>query len=283
MAVDALKDFEHLVVVGTRPPVGFFAYPGSRACSWNPETTVTVLATPDEDALGALQAVADLVGADAQAQSPPAPGAAVRSALDFDTLTRAIPALLPEGAVVVDESVTASAFIQPHLAGAADHDWLSLTGGAIGWGLPAATGAAIGAPDRPVISLEADGSAMYTIQALWTQAREQLDVTTIVIANRSYAILEFEFSRVDAEGDGAAAHALMDLYAAGAVVHRARGIAGRARAAGRGRRVLGRGGRPSAERARTTPDRGGDLDACVGDRRGVRNRGGGRLAPARGG
>ena len=86
-----------------------------------------------------------------------------------------------------------------------------VTGGAIGWGLPAATGAAVGAPGRPVISLEADGSAMYTIQALWTQAREQLDVTTIIIANRSYAILEFEFSRVGAEGDGKAAHALMDL------------------------------------------------------------------------
>ena len=132
-------------------------------------------------------------------------------ALNLDNLTAVVGALLPAGAVVVDEAVTASAFFQDRTAGADEHDYLFLTGGAIGWGLPAATGAAIGAPGRPVISLEADGSAMYTIQALWTQAREQLDVTTIIIANRSYAILEFEFSRVGAEGDGTAAHALMNL------------------------------------------------------------------------
>jgi acetolactate synthase-1/2/3 large subunit len=107
--------------------------------------------------------------------------------------------------------VTASVFLQQATAGAGEHDYLYLTGGAIGWGLPAATGAALGAPGRPVISLEADGSAMYTIQALWTQAREGLDVTTILIANRSYAILEFEFQRVGADGDGSAAHALMDI------------------------------------------------------------------------
>jgi acetolactate synthase-1/2/3 large subunit len=131
--------------------------------------------------------------------------------LNVDTLTAAVGALLPEGAVVVDESVTASALFAERTAGAPEHDYLFLTGGAIGWGLPAATGAAVGAPGRPVVSLEADGSAMYTIQALWTQAREGLDVTTVIVANRSYAILEFEFSRVGAEGDGAAAHALMDI------------------------------------------------------------------------
>jgi acetolactate synthase-1/2/3 large subunit len=210
LAVEALKDFEHLIVVGTRAPVGFFAYPGKPSLLWNPKTSITVLATPDEDAVGALAALADLVGAEPEPTSLPRPELP-SGKLDFDTLTRALPALIPEGAVVVDESVTASAFIQPHLGGAAEHEYLFLTGGAIGWGLPAATGAAVGAPGRPVFLMEADGSAMYTIQALWTQAREQLDVTTVIIANRSYAILEFEFSRVGAEGDGAAAHALMDL------------------------------------------------------------------------
>ena len=78
-------------------------------------------------------------------------------------------------------------------------------------GPPAAAGAAVGAPGRPVVCVEADGSAMYTIQALWTMAREGLDVTTMIVANRSYAILEFEFQRVGAAGDGAAAHALMDI------------------------------------------------------------------------
>ena len=113
--------------------------------------------------------------------------------------------------MVVDEAVTASILFVERTAGAGEHDYLFLTGGSIGWGPPVATGAAVACPDRPVLNLEGDGSAMYTIQALWTQAREELDVTTIIVANRSYAILEFEFSRVGAEGDGAAAHALMDL------------------------------------------------------------------------
>src|SRR3954447_3882942 len=212
LAVDALAGLEQLVVAGTRPPVGFFAYPGKPSRLWNPATAVTVLASPEEETLGALDALADLVGTDAPA--PPAlerPGLPSGGRLDLDTLTAVVGALLPDDAVVVDEAVTASMLFQDRTAGAGEHDYLYLTGGAIGWGLPAATGAAIGAPGRPVISLEADGSAMYTIQALWTQAREGLDVTTGIIANRSYAILEFEFSRVGAEGDGAAAHALMDI------------------------------------------------------------------------
>ena len=132
-------------------------------------------------------------------------------ALDLQTLPAVIGALLPDDAIVVDEAVTASVFIQEATMGAGEHDYLYLTGGAIGWGLPTAAGAAVGAPGRPVVCLEADGSAMYTIQALWTMAREGLDVTTIVVANRSYAILEFEFQRVGASGDGKAAHALMDI------------------------------------------------------------------------
>jgi acetolactate synthase-1/2/3 large subunit len=112
---------------------------------------------------------------------------------------------------VVDEAVTASVFFVEQTAGAGEHDYLFITGGSIGWGMPTATGAALGAPGRPVVNLQADGSAMYTIQSLWTQAREGLDVTTIILANRSYAILEWEFSRVGAEGDGRAARELMDI------------------------------------------------------------------------
>ena len=118
---------------------------------------------------------------------------------------------MPEGAIVVDESVTASAPIVQATAGAAPHDWLTLTGGAIGQGLPVATGAAVACPDRPVLSLEGDGSAMYTIQSLWTQAREGLDVTTVILANRSYAILDFELSRVGAEARGPAAEELFGI------------------------------------------------------------------------
>jgi acetolactate synthase-1/2/3 large subunit len=201
------------VVVGTQRPVGFFAYPGRPSVLADPATAITVLAGPDEDAVAALEALADALDAPAAPPVEPVERAALPDggSLDVWKLVSAVGALLPDGAIVVDEAVTASLFFQMATAGAGEHDYLYLTGGSIGWGLPAATGAALGAPDRPVISLEADGSAMYTIQALWTQAREELDVTTIIVSNRSYAILEFEFSRVGAEGDGAAAHALMDI------------------------------------------------------------------------
>jgi len=171
------------------------------------------LASPGEDALAALSALADAVGAPPSVSVPALERVALPTdgALNVDNLSAIVGALLPDDAVVVDEAVTASTLFVERTAGAGEHDYLFLTGGSIGWGMPAATGAAIGAPGRPVVNLEADGSAMYTIQSLWTQAREGLDVTTIIIANRSYAILEFEFSRVGAAGDGNAARELMDI------------------------------------------------------------------------
>ena len=214
MAVDALSGLSHLVLAGTQQPVGFFAYPGQPSLLASPQTTVTQLASAEEDVLAALEALASAVGAPAAA---PAVSACERVALptggslDIDTLSAVVGALLPDDAVVVDEAVTASVAFVERTAGAGEHDYLFITGGSIGWGMPTATGAAVGAPGRPVINLQADGSAMYTIQSLWTQAREGLDVTTIIIANRSYAILEFEFSRVGAEGDGRAARELMDI------------------------------------------------------------------------
>ena len=124
------------------------------------------------------------------------------------SIAQAIGALLPEGAIVSDEANTAGLFVSGATAGAPRHDWLTLTGGAIGQGMPVATGAAVACPDRKVLSLEADGSAMYTIQSLWTQAREGLDVTTIIFNNRSYAILTLELQRVGARTDGSAAEQL---------------------------------------------------------------------------
>ena len=125
-------------------------------------------------------------------------------------------ALLPEGAIVSDEANTSGLWLPGATAGAPPHDWLTLTGGAIGQGLPLATGAAIACPDRPVLALEADGSAMYTISALWTHAREQLDITTVIFSNRCYAILGMELSRVGAAdgsgaGTGRAARDLLEL------------------------------------------------------------------------
>ena len=128
-----------------------------------------------------------------------------------DAIGAVVGASLPEGAVIVDEAITASLGLAAGTAGAPPHDWLGLTGGAIGQGLPAATGAAVASPGRRIVCVEADGSAMYTIQALWTQARESLDVTTIVVSNRAYGILQIEMHRVQADPPGPTAAALLDL------------------------------------------------------------------------
>jgi len=213
MAQGQLDGVRHLILVDTTPPVSFFAYPG-KASDLVPEgCTVHVLARPGEDAAGALEELAEAVGAPADGG---APAPALRperptGALTTETVAAAVGAVLPEGAIVVDEGNTSGLFISGATAGAPPHDWLTLTGGAIGIGLPMATGAAVAAPDRPVLCLQADGSAMYTIQALWTQAREGLNVTTVVLSNRSYAILNIELHRVGADAGGPQARRLLDL------------------------------------------------------------------------
>src|SRR5207248_5192677 len=123
----------------------------------------------------------------------------------------AVGAILPEGAIVSDEAVTSGMTLPVTTVGAPRHDWLTLTGGAIGQGLPVAVGAALAAPGRPVFALEADGSALYTIQSLWTMAREGLDITVVIFNNRSYGILNVELARVRAEGAGRKANAQLDL------------------------------------------------------------------------
>jgi acetolactate synthase-1/2/3 large subunit len=213
MAQGQLEGVRHLILVDTTRPVSFFAYPG-KASDLVPEgCTVHTLARPGEDAVVALEVLAEAVGAPADGGTP-AP--ALRpdrptGPLTTESLAAAVGAVLPEGAVVVDEGNTSGLFISGATAGAPRHDWLTLTGGAIGIGLPMATGAAVAAPDRPVLCLQADGSAMYTIQALWTQAREGLNVTTVILSNRSYAILNIELHRVGADAGGRQARRLLDL------------------------------------------------------------------------
>jgi len=143
-----------------------------------------------------------------QAAERPAPPT---GALDAKTLADAIGAHLPERAIVIDEGATEGFLVAPFTAGAPPHDWLQLTGGSIGIGLPLATGAAVACPDRKVVCLQADGGAMYTIQALWTQARESLDVVTVLLANRSYRILNIELERVGAEAGGPRARSMLDI------------------------------------------------------------------------
>jgi acetolactate synthase-1/2/3 large subunit len=209
-ALTALAEVRHVVLVGARQPVGFFAYPGKPGRMLPAEAGLHVLARPEQDLAGALAALADELGAP---PAPPPDGESVTPAsgpVSSEALGQSLAALLPEQAVVVDESVSFGRSIYGDTARAAPHDWLQLVGGAIGEGLPLATGAAIGAPGRRVVTLQADGSAMYTVQALWTQARERLDVITILLANRKYAILQAELANVGANA-GRTALAMMDL------------------------------------------------------------------------
>lgn len=213
MAQSQLEGVRHLILVDAKAPVSFFAYP-DKASDLVPEgCSVHTLARPGEDAPAALESLAEVLAAPpgaavpASAERPARPTGGVTP----DSLAAAVGATLPEGAVVVDEGNTSGLYVSGATAGAPPHQWLTLTGGAIGIGLPMATGAAVAAPDRPVLCLEADGSAMYTLQALWTQAREGLNVTTVILANRSYAILNMELHRVGADAGGPLARRLLDL------------------------------------------------------------------------
>jgi acetolactate synthase-1/2/3 large subunit len=213
LAAMQLDGLRHLVLVDAKTPATFFAYP-NRPSDLVPEgCEVHVLATGGDDVVGALEALADAVGAPASIPGVPAARPAPPSgALTGQAVSEALGAVLPEGAIVSDEAQTAGIWAPGATAGAPPHDWLTLTGGAIGQGMPAATGAAVACPDRPVICLEADGSAMYTLQALWTQVREGLDVTTVILANRSYAILNLELQRVGVTDPGPKAKSMLDLH-----------------------------------------------------------------------
>jgi acetolactate synthase-1/2/3 large subunit len=192
--------------------VAFFAYPGKPSEFVPADCTVHVLAEGGDDVTEALEHLADVVGAEAAGVAPPArrPDRPT-GALTTESIAAAVGALLPEGAIVSDESATSGTFLPAATAGCAPHDWLLITGGAIGQGMPVALGAAVACPDRPVINLEADGSAMYTIQSLWSQAREGADVTTVLFNNRSYAILNMELDRTGAGAGGPKARAMLDL------------------------------------------------------------------------
>jgi acetolactate synthase-1/2/3 large subunit len=214
-ATDALAQGSSVLLAGAVEPIAFFGYPGVRSELAPPGMPVQTLAEPGgEDAAGALERLAAALGAAPDVPSPdrPAPASPAPDApLTPVTVSAAIAAGQPEGAIVVDEGLTVSAFYVDGSVGAARHTYLALTGGAIGFGLPAAAGAAIACPDRPVIALQADGSGMYTAQALWTYAREGLDVTALVCANRSYRILLEELRRAGVEEPDPGARSLTSL------------------------------------------------------------------------
>jgi acetolactate synthase I/II/III large subunit len=214
-AASQLADARHLILAGATSPVSFFAYPGKPSTPLPAGCQVHVLAESGDDIPGALESLAELVAADAKpsGQHPERPSVAdlPDAELTAQNAATVIGALLPEAAIVCDEANTSGVWLPAATVGAPPHDWLNLTGGAIGQGLPLAIGAAIACPDRPVLALEADGSAMYTISALWTQSREHLDITTVIFSNRSYAILNMELQRTGAQTTGKTARDLLDL------------------------------------------------------------------------
>jgi acetolactate synthase-1/2/3 large subunit len=214
MAGVQLAPYRHLVLVEAKSPVSFFAYPGKPSDLVPPGCAVHTLAGFGEDAAASLAGLVAALGAGSvePAVQAPARPARPRGRLTAPKACKALGHLLPERAIVVDEAITSGLLLGAMTRGAPRHDLLTLTGGAIGQGLPCAVGAAIACPDRPVVALVGDGSAMYTLQALWTMAREQLDVTVVVFNNASYSVLNVELDRVGAASAGPKARAQLDLH-----------------------------------------------------------------------
>jgi len=207
-----LKDYDRVVLVGSDRPVCFFGYEGQEPLLTSPSCSVVDLVGPNGDGHAVLRGLSEALGC--HQRSAPGPGrlstSTVTGALQPVTICQSLAQALPENAIVVEEGITGSLPLYSSLKGAAPHDLLTCKGGSLGFSLPAATGAAIACPDRRVVSYVGDGASLYTIQALWTQAREGLDVTTIVLVNRKYAVLQFELMRTNAPlvGDN---HALTAL------------------------------------------------------------------------
>jgi acetolactate synthase-1/2/3 large subunit len=211
-ALDMLSKYEAIVLAGALAPVAFFGYPNLPSSLIPQGCSSDTLATPEQDTIGALEALADELGAPDEAPStklsrPPHP----IGKLDSATIGAALAAVMPENCIVMDEAATTGLPFFAASSGAPPHTYLALTGGAIGQGLPCATGAAVACPDRKVIAFEADGSGMYTLQALWTQAREGLNVTTLICNNRRYRILQVELARAGVTEPGPTARSLTSL------------------------------------------------------------------------
>ncbi len=203
-ALPILKEFKNIILIEANDPVAFFAYPNKPSLLKPEGCNVHRMTEGGENSVAALEALAGALGAKAADVKPQqkAEIAKPTGALNHASIAQAIACAIPENAIVIDESITTGRGFFPPTAVAAPHDWLQNMGGSIGFSTPVATGAAVACPDRKVICMVGDGSSMYTIQSLWTQAREQLDVVTIVFANRIYQILRGEFDGVGAGQPG---------------------------------------------------------------------------------
>jgi acetolactate synthase-1/2/3 large subunit len=213
IALKQLGTVKHLILLGAPVPVAFFAYPNKPSVLIPESCKVVEVAPEGYDLLAALRDIADEVGATdvepirQEAKKPDL----MTGELTPESIASAIGHFMPKDAIIADESVTSGRGLMPFTAGTEQHDWLALTGGSIGIGMPYATGAAIACPDRKVICLEGDGSGMYTLQALWTQAREKCDVVNVIFANRTYEILKGELMNVGAQNPGRKAFDMLEI------------------------------------------------------------------------
>jgi acetolactate synthase I/II/III large subunit len=213
-ALKVFADVARVILVGAKAPVAFFAYPGKPGSMLPPECEVIELCTSGMNSLAALEQLADQIKLPVSQKPvlherlhPKVPGGVLTS----ESIALAIALHLPQQAIICDEAVTSGReFFAPSF-GTAQHDFLQITGGAIGLGLPLAAGAALACPDRKVLAMQADGSGMYTAQALWTHARERLDVVTVIFANQRYNILRGELKSVGAQEPGVNARRMLDL------------------------------------------------------------------------
>jgi acetolactate synthase I/II/III large subunit len=212
-AIDALQGLDGIVLAGAPSPVAFFGYPNLPSSLVPKGCAVATLSEPEQDSALALEALAQAIGApsDAALVASHAPLPKPSGALNAASIGQAIAVTMPEGTIIVDEAATTGLPFFVASADAPRHTYLGLTGGAIGQGLPCATGAALACPERRAIAFEADGSGLYTIQALWTQARESLNVTTLLCNNRSYRILQVELARSGVTEAGPKARSLTSL------------------------------------------------------------------------
>lgn len=212
-AAELLNGFRQLILVGARPPVAYFAHPQRNSTLTAPSCETLALAKPGDDYVGTLDALAQELSTVTEQPVTEAPQrpALPSGEINLPGLAAAVAALLPENAIVVDESMTSGRGMMAAARGARPHDWLACTGGSIGIAMPLAVGAAIACPTRRVLCLTADGSGMYTLQALWTMAREFLNVTTVVFANRVYSVLQREFSSFGLGEPGKSASSLFEI------------------------------------------------------------------------
>ncbi len=215
-AVDAalkmLAGTKHVILVGAKTPTAFFGYPDKPSLTAPADCDTHMLARPEQDAVAALEALADELGAPKNVPIPVGESKPeiLRGKFEPAAFATTLAALLPENCIVAEDGVTSGRALFAPTFNAAPMDWLQNTGGAIGHAFPCATGAAIAAPGRKVVCLQADGAGMYSLQALWTQAREKLDVVNVVFANRIYKILYGELVSVGAK-PGRASNELFDL------------------------------------------------------------------------